>query len=81
MDVLVLLAIAESVRLVVRFFGSVASRDWAIKVVEFTEPITIPLGVDPVTTPYGGVFDVAAAVSIFVILVGEWILSVFRTRG
>lgn len=81
MNVLVVLAIALTVRLVVLFFGQLAAQGWAEAVVALTDPITLPLGVDPIKTPYGGVFDVAAAVTIVVLLGAEWLLSILRSRA
>jgi uncharacterized membrane protein (DUF2068 family) len=81
MDVLVAVAIALTVRLVIEFFGQLASQSWAEAIIALTNPLVLPLGVDDIKTPYGGVFDVEAAISIVVYLVAEWLLSVVRSRA
>lgn len=81
MDLLVLLAIAETARLVVMFFGQLASQGWAKIIVAFTDPVTIDFGVKAIKTPYGGVFDVNAAIMIGVLLLIEWALSAARSRA
>lgn len=81
MDVLVVVAIADTLRLVVRFFGQLASQGWAEVVIAFTNPATFPLGIDAIKTPYGGVFDVNAAATVILLLIAEWVLSVVRSRA
>lgn len=80
MDLLVILAIAQTARLIVGFFGSLSAQSWADGVLAITRPFTLPLGVDPIKTPYGGVFDVDAALTIVVFMMGEWVLSILRSR-
>ena len=80
MNVLVFVAIALTVRLVVMFFGQIASMDWAKAVVSVTNLLVIPFGIEPIKTPYGGVFDANAALTILVVLVAEWVLSLARGR-
>jgi len=80
MNLLVAGAAALTVRLIVVFFGQLAAQGWSEAVVALTNPITLPVGLDGIKTPYGGVFDVEAAVTIVVLLAGEWVLSVFRSR-
>ncbi len=81
MNVLVVLAIALTLRLVVLFFGQLAAQSWAEAVVALTDPITLPVAVEPIKTPYGGVFDVAAAVTVIALLAAEWLLSILRSRS
>lgn len=81
MNLLVFVAIALTVRLVVMFFGQIASMDWAKAVVAVTNLVVIPFGIEPIKTPYGGVFDANAALTILVVLVAEWVLSLARDRG
>ncbi len=81
MDILVAIAIALTVRLVVEFFGQLASQAWGEAIIALTGPLTLPLGIDSIKTPYGGVFDVNAAISIVLYLVAEWVLSVVRSRA
>lgn len=81
MDLLIVVAIADTLRLVVRFFGQVASTGWGEAIVALTNPVTIPFGFEAIKTPYGGVFDVDAAATIVVLLLIEWVLSVVRSRA
>jgi hypothetical protein len=81
MDILVVVAIAETLRLVVLFFGTLESAKWGEVVVALTNPLTLPLGFEDIKTPYGGVFEIDAAVTIVIVLVVEWVLSVIRSRA
>ncbi|MGB4592779.1 MAG: hypothetical protein WBI63_03255 [Coriobacteriia bacterium] len=81
MDLLVLLAVCLTAGVVVRFFGVLAGAPVGEQYLRFVAVITIPLGMDSIPTPYGGVFDVNAAISIVAVLVAEWALSVARRRA
>lgn len=81
MDVLIALAIVETVRLVILFFGRFAATGWGKAVIALTNPLTIPFGFEPIKTPYGGVFSINAVLTIVVLLLAEWILSVIRSRA
>jgi uncharacterized protein YggT (Ycf19 family) len=81
MDILVVIAIALTVRLVVLFFGQLAAQGWAQTVIALTKPLVIPFGVSAIKTPYGGVFDVNAALTVVVVLGIEWLLSGVRARA
>jgi uncharacterized protein YggT (Ycf19 family) len=81
MNVLILLAIAITARLVVEFFGQLAAQDWGKALVALTNPLVIPFGLDAIKTPYGGVFDVNAGIMVAVFLGAEWILSGVRSRA
>lgn len=81
MDILVVIAVLQVARLVVVFFGRLASQGWAQLLVTITDPMTLPLGLSAIKTPYGGVFDVNAAATVVALLVVEWVLSIARSRG
>lgn len=81
MDVLVAVAIALTIRLVVQFFGALAAQGWGEAILALTDPLVLPLGVEAIKTPYGGVFDVDAALTVVLILVVEWVLSIVRSRA
>jgi len=81
MDVLVVVAVAVTVRIVVLFFGTLAAQGWAEAVVALTNPVIIPFGIEAIKTPYGGVLDVNAALTVVAVLALEWLLSVFRSRA
>jgi len=80
MDILIACAIAVALRLVVEFFGQFAAQSWGKAIIAFTGPLIIPFGIDEIKTPYGGVFDVNAALTIGVFLIVEWVLSGIRNR-
>lgn len=80
MNVLVVLAIVVTVALVVRFFGVLAARPWGEAIVRVGDLLTLPAGVEAIKTPYGGAFDVDAALTVGAALVAEWLLSVIRGR-
>ena len=79
-NLLIAVAVLLTLRLAVEFFGQLAAHEWGKAIVAFTRPLVIPLGFDSIKTPYGGVFDVTAALTILVVLVVEWILEGVRTR-
>jgi len=81
MDALVLLAIAETVRLVVQFFGALANSALGKAIIALTNPITIPFGIESIKTPYGGSFEVNAALTVVAFLLVEWVLSIVRSRS
>ena len=81
MDVFVVLAVAESIRVVVRFFGTLAAQGWGELIVMLTDYITVPFGIAVIKTPYGGVFDADAALTVGLLLLIEWVLSIVRSRG
>ena len=81
MDVLIVCAVAITARLGVRFFGALSGQAWGKAVIAWTKPLVIPLGLHSIKTPYGGVFEVSAAVMIGVYLVIEWVLAGIRSRA
>ena len=81
MNVLVVVAVLLTIRIVVVFFGALASQAWAAPIITITGYLTIPFGVEAFKTPYGGVFDADAAITIGVLLLAEWILSLMRHRA
>lgn len=81
MNILIFLAILLVVRVVVLFFGALASQSLGEALVTVTNYLVIPFGIEPIKTPYGGVFDVDAALTIGTLIVAEWALSVSRNRA
>jgi len=81
MNLVFVLAILEAARLVVAFFGALSSQAWGEMVITVTDYFTIPFGVVAYKTPYGGVFDVDAGLTVVVFLLLEWILSLVRNRA
>jgi len=80
MDLIVVLAVLLTARIVVEFFGVLASQGWAEALVSLTEPLAgFGIGSE-VKTPYGGVFDVPATIVVIVLLAVEWLLGVVRSR-
>ena len=80
MNLLIIVAIALTARLIVMFFGVIAAQEWAKTIVSVTSLLVIPFGIEPIKTPYGGVFDANAALTILVVLIAEWVLSLARGR-
>lgn len=81
MDVLVVVAVALTIRLCVVFFGQLEQQGWGQLVIALTNPIVIPFGVLAIKTPYGGFFEVNTALTVVVVLLVEWILSSVRSRA
>jgi hypothetical protein len=81
MDILIAVAVADTLRLAFEFFGQFASKSWGKAIVAFTNPLVASFGFHSIKTPYGGVFDVNAAVMIGLFLVLEWVLSGVRGRA
>lgn len=80
MNILVVIAVAVTIGLVIRFFGALASTEWGTAIVRLVDLVTLPAGVEDIKTPYGGVFDVNGALTVGVALLAEWLLSMFRSR-
>jgi hypothetical protein len=81
MDILIVCAIAVTARLGVKFFGQLASQGWGKALIAMTNPLVIPFGFHAIKTPYGGVFEVSAALMIGVYLAIEWVLAGIRSRA
>ena len=81
MDVLIVCAVAVTLRIGVRFFGQCANQGWGRAVVGVTTLVVLPIGLRAVRSPYGGVFDVSAALTAAVYLVVEWVLARTRSRA
>lgn len=81
MDVLIVLAVAQTMGIIVSFFGRLASHEIGGIVISLTDRITIPFGIAAIKTPYGGVFDVDAALTVVAFLLVEWALSIWRGRA
>ena len=80
MDVFFLVAVLDVARVVVRFFGTLAGTSVGERYTELTQYIVIPFGIDPLSTPYGGLFDINATITVAILLVVEWALAVSRKR-
>lgn len=78
MDLLVIVAVIVVVRVVVEFFGALAAEQIGKGVLAATRFLVVPFGVSPVRTPYGGAFDVNAALTVLLLLAVEWGLGVAR---
>lgn len=80
MNLLVVAAVLTTVRIFVRYFGVLESSGPGEAIVVASNPFVASVGFQDVRSPYAGVFDVNATVSIVGILLVEWLLSVVRTR-
>jgi hypothetical protein len=79
--VLILVLIALSLRQIVVFSGRIASQSWAQAIDVVAGHLVLPIGQPDVRTPYHGVFDVDNALTIVVVVLAEWGLSVVRDRA
>jgi len=81
MNALFILAALLTARVAVEFFGALAGTTLGAAIVAATDYFVLPLGLVAPRTPYGGVFDTDAAVTVVVLLVAEWLLSLVRARA
>jgi hypothetical protein len=79
-DVLFIWAAAVALLMVIRFFGALAANPAASSFARVADRLVFPLDARVVTTPYGGVFEVAAAYTVVILLLVEWLLSGARRR-
>jgi hypothetical protein len=80
-DVLIVLAVALTVRQFIVFSGQIASQNWALAYDAITKHLVVVSGFSPVKTPYGGIFDVNNALTIVIALAAEWGFSAIRNRA
>jgi len=78
MNALLVVAVALVVRIVLRYFGVLASRTVSEVIIALSGVLVLPLGLPDVHSLYGGVFDTDAAVTLVLVLLAEWGLSVIR---
>lgn len=78
MDLLVIVAVILVLRVVVGFFGALASAEWAKGLLAATRVLVLPFGLEAINTPYGGEFDVSASLTVLALLGVEWALGVAR---
>jgi hypothetical protein len=81
MNILIFVAVLLVIRVVILFFGTLAALAFSEVLVTLTHYLVIPFGIEAIKTPYGGVFDVDAALTIGTLIVAEWALSVARNRA
>lgn len=81
MNILILVAVLLVVRIVIEFWGALAAQAWADAIITITDYLVVPFGVEPIKTPYGGVFDVDAALTVGALLLAEWALAIGRNRA
>ncbi len=82
--IFVLLTIVVGVVLLVRiiylFFGTLATAPGYDAIISFTDPLVAPLDMlEPIETPYNGIFDVAGTGILLGVMIVEFILSGFRS--
>jgi len=80
MNVLVIIAVVLTARIVVRYFGVLSSPAPGEALVAASSVFVLPLGLTDVRSLYGGVFDINASVMVMVVLLVEWLLSALRAR-
>jgi hypothetical protein len=79
-DALVVVAVVLVVALVVAFFGTLAHTAVGGGVLRIASYVTLPFGIEPVRTAYGGVFMYDAALTVVLALAAEWALGATRYR-
>jgi len=67
-------------RLIVEFFGALHTGPFYAQLKAITRYVVLPLPVAGFKTPYGGTFDVRAALSIVIYLIAEYLLTALRRR-
>lgn len=82
--ILVLVSIVIGVTLLIRiiyvFFGSLSTAPGYDAIISLTDPLVAPLSsLDPIDTPYEGVFDVAATGALLGVMVVEFMFSSVRS--
>jgi len=80
MNLLIVVAVIDTARIVVQFFGTLATQSWGEALIRITDLTVIPFGVELMKTPYGGIFDVDAGLTVAVLLLIEWALSYAKGR-
>jgi hypothetical protein len=78
MDVIVVVAVAALTHLVISFFGSMSGSSWGAGLLALTRYVVVPIGIEPLVTPYGGLFLVDAAGTVLGLLGVEWVLGLVR---
>lgn len=79
-DVLFAWAAVLALSMVIRFFGALSASLAATAFLRFADRLAFPIDAPVVATPYGGSFEVAVAYTVLVLLVVEWLVTVFRRR-
>ena len=80
MNVLIVVAVLVTVRVVARYFGALGASEWGSIAVRLGGAFTLPFGVKDLHSSYSGIFDVNGVLTILILLVAEWILSIVRER-
>ena len=80
MNVLIVVAVLLTLRVVGRYFGALGASEWGRIVVSAGGALALPFGVKDIHSAYSGVFDANAALTIMAVLVAEWVLSIVRDR-
>jgi len=79
-DVLIVIAVFLTASIIVAFFGVLHDTGVGQGVVRIASYVTLPLGIGPVGTPFGGIFLSDAAVTLALALLAEWAVSGTRER-
>jgi hypothetical protein len=81
MDLVVVIAVVGLAHLVISFFDTTAGTAWGKGLLGLTRLVVVPLGIPPVPTPYGGIFDVNATATVLGLLGVEWVLGLVRRNA
>lgn len=80
MNALVFVAILLTIRVVCRYFGALGATDWGTIAIRAGGLFVLPLGIEDLRSSYGGVLDANAAITIAIVMLAEWVLSIVRDR-
>jgi hypothetical protein len=81
MNVLVVLAVLLTVHVVVRYFSVLSHSDVGAAFVAVSKRLVPGLGLATPHSLYGGVLDENASLTVIILLMAEWFLSVLRSRA
>jgi hypothetical protein len=81
MDLLMVLVVVCVAHVIVSFFGRASSAGWGKGLLSITRLAVLPLHLGSIKTPYAGLLDVDATVTVLVLLAADWVLSLVRREA
>jgi uncharacterized protein YggT (Ycf19 family) len=79
-DAIIIIAVVLALRLLVVFSDRIHAQSWAQAIDALTAHLVIPFRMRQIQTPYGGYFDVNAALTVVLAILAEVGLSAARDR-
>lgn len=80
MNALLVVAALLLGRVVIEFFSQASAVPGATEIARLSDVFVLPVGLTSIPTPYRGVFDVAAVVTLMAVLAAEWVVALVRRR-